>query len=203
MVTCYCLALAAKSPSVYEDIRHNQKTGTGFLVLLRQRRLRDYKNYIRPQRGLNPQIVNELIHKVRNFSDIEKYIVLLFDEIKIQENLAWDKHTGELIGFVDLGDVDVNYATLQKVDELATRVLVSMIRSIVNPFKFTLANFATIGITSNQIFPIFWKAVGICELQCGLKVLAATCDGASPNRRFFRMHFQLSGLDDDQDAIRP
>ena len=84
-----------------------------------QRRLRDYKNYTRPQRGFNPEIVNELIHKVRNFSDIEKYIVLLFDEIKIQENLVWDKHTGELIGFVDLGDVDVNYATLQKVDEFS------------------------------------------------------------------------------------
>ena len=118
-----------------------------------------------------------MIHKIRNLSDSDKYIVLLFDEIKIQENLVWDKHTGELIGFVDLGDVDVNCATLQKVDELATRVLVFMIRSIVNPFKFTLANFVTIGITSNQIFPIFWKAVGICELQCGLKVLAATCEG--------------------------
>ena len=30
--------------------------------------------------------------------------------------------------------------------------------------------------------------------------IAATCDGDSPNRRIFRMHFQLSGLDDDQDA---
>ena len=27
------------------------------------------------------------------------------DEMKIQENLVWDKHTGELIGYVDLGDI--------------------------------------------------------------------------------------------------
>ena len=26
------------------------------------------------------------------------------DEMKIQENLVWNKHTGDLIGFIDLGD---------------------------------------------------------------------------------------------------
>ena len=63
-------------------------------------------------------------YKVKDFSDIEKFVVLLFDEMKIQENLVWDKHTGELIGYVDLGDIDLNYATLEKVDGIATHVLV-------------------------------------------------------------------------------
>ena len=26
------------------------------------------------------------------------------DEMKIQEDLIWDKHTGDLIGYVNLGD---------------------------------------------------------------------------------------------------
>ena len=52
--------------------------------------------------------------------------------MKIQEDLVWDKHTGELIGFVDLGDTDSNQATLQDVKELATHVLVFLIKSIVN-----------------------------------------------------------------------
>ena len=30
--------------------------------------------------------------------------------MKIQENLVWDKHTNELIGFLDLGDPELNYA---------------------------------------------------------------------------------------------
>lgn len=200
MIIRYCLALSAKSSSAYEDIRYNEKTGTGFLILPSQRRLRDYRNYIRPQRGFNPEIVNELKQKVKDFSDIEKYIVLLFDEVKVQENLVWDKHTGELVGYVDLGDIDTNYATLQTVDELATHILVFMVRSIVNPLKFTLANFATTGITSEQIYPIFWKAVGICELQCNLKVIAATCDGASPNRKFFKMHKNFCD-DEDKDVV--
>ena len=38
----YCLSLLSKSSSAYEDIRYNEKTGTGFLILPSQRRLRDY-----------------------------------------------------------------------------------------------------------------------------------------------------------------
>ena len=41
--------------------------------------------------------------------------------------------------------------------------------------------------------PIFWKAVSILEMTCNLWVIAATSDGASPNRKFFRLHFGLDG----------
>jgi len=195
MVIRYCLSLAAKSSSAYEDIRYNAKTGTGFLVLPSLRRLRDYKNYIHPQRGFNKHIINELKSKTKDFSDAEKFVVLLLDEMKVQENLVWDKHTGELIGYVDLGDPAVNYATFEKVDSIATHILVFMLRSIVNPFKFSLANFATTGATGSQLFPLFWKAVGICELN-KLHVLAVTCDGASSNRALFKMHFRMQHDDD-------
>ena len=40
--------------------------------------------------------------------------------MKIQDDLVWDKHTGELIGFVDHGDTNLNYATLKKVDSIAS-----------------------------------------------------------------------------------
>ena len=118
------------------------------------------------------------------------------DEMKIQENLVWDKHTGDLIGFVDLGDTDLNYATLQKTDEIATHVLAFLVRSVVNPLKFTLANFATTGATSVQMFPLFWKAVGILEDKVGIKVVGVTCDGASPNRSMFRMHLHMTRVED-------
>ena len=89
-------------------------------------------------------------------------MVILFDEMKIQENLVWSKHTGDLIGFVDLGNVNLNYATLQETSAIASHVLVFLLRSVViNPFKFSLANFATKNATASQIFPVFWKAVAI------------------------------------------
>ena len=195
MIIRYCLSLAAKSSAVYDEIRYDKKSGTGFLVLPSLRRLRDYKNYIRPQRGFNKEIISELRNKTKDFSENEKYVTLLMDEMKIQENLVWDKHTGELIGYVDLGDIHTNYATLSKVDQIASNVLVFLIRSIVNPFKFTLANFATTAATATQMFPIMWKAISICELN-SIKVLAVTCDGAPQNRKLFKMHFHMTREND-------
>ena len=54
-------------------------------------------------------------------------------KMKSKKDLVWDKYYNELIGYVDLGDTDLNYATLNKVDKLATRVLVFLVKSIVNP----------------------------------------------------------------------
>ena len=196
MVIKFFLGLAAKSASAYDEIRYDEKKQTGILILPSRRTLRSYKNYIRPKQGFNKEIITELCEKVKDFSEAEKNIVILMDEMKIQENLVWDKHTGELIGFVNLGDIDLNYAALQKVDKVASHVLVFLIRSIVNPLKFSLANFATSGATSFQMYPLFWKAVSICELQCKLKVMAVTCDGASTNRKFFKMHAVLGSAED-------
>ena len=96
--------------------------------------------------------------------------------------------TGELIGFVDLGDIDLNYSTLNDVSQLASYILVFMIKSLANPLSYSLATFATAGITSGQLYPLFWRAVAYLEMTCALKVVASTADGASPNRKFFRIH---------------
>ena len=75
----------------------------------------------------------------------------------------WNQHTGELVGFVDLGDVDLNQAVLSKIDTLATHVLVVMIKSIVNTLSCKFSTVATTGISCTENFPLFWRAVGILE----------------------------------------
>ena len=62
------------------------KNGTGFLILPSRRRLRDYKNYIKPQQGFNKMIIEELKSKIRAFTDIEKYFIVSF---------WWDETTGK------------------------------------------------------------------------------------------------------------
>ena len=165
-----------------------------------RRRLRDYKNYIRPQQGFNKDVINELKNKVSNFSNIERYIILLMDEMKVQENLGWDKHTGDLIGFVDLGDPRLNYATLQK-HEVASHILVFLVCCVINPLKFSLANFATSNAKAVQMISLFWKAVGICEENCNLKVVGVTSDGASSNRSMYRMHLNMTKAEDVNNDI--
>ena len=51
------------------------------------------------------------------------------DKMKMQENLVWEKHNGELTGYVYLGNIDLNYATSSKA---VFHVLVFLIRSIAN-----------------------------------------------------------------------
>ena len=46
----------------------DEKNNTGFLFLPCRRRLRDYKNYITPQRGFNKEILLELTKKTLKLS---------------------------------------------------------------------------------------------------------------------------------------
>ena len=76
----------------------------------------------------------------------QRYIVLSFDKIKRKENLIYVKHSGELIGYVDLGDLgdpELNYSTFQDANDLASHVLVYYIRGLASDLKYSLAYFAT------------------------------------------------------------
>ena len=53
MIIQFCTSLAAKSASVYDDIQYDEKPGTGILILSSRCRLRDYKNYIKPEREVS------------------------------------------------------------------------------------------------------------------------------------------------------
>ena len=122
------------------------------------------------------------------------------DEMKIQEDLVWDKHTGDLIGYVNLGDSQLHYATLKKSDDIASHVFDFLLRSIVNPLKFTLANFATKNLTSLQLFPLLWKTVGILE-DNDLNVMAVTSDGAAANRTMYRMPSEMKHTNNDKGIV--
>ena len=89
-------------------MRNNEKAGTAFLILPCCRRLRDI--YIKPQCSFNSEIVDELRTKIKRFSENEKFVLLLTDDMKIYENLVQDKHSGELIVYVGLEDVNLKYA---------------------------------------------------------------------------------------------
>lgn len=79
MVIRFCLSLAAKSPSCYEELRNSK-----VLVLPSQRTLRDYRNCIKPQRGFQEEVVKELISMTSSYFDVHRYVVLMFDEMKVK-----------------------------------------------------------------------------------------------------------------------
>ncbi len=131
---------------------------------------------------------------VHECPDHQKYVAVIFDEIHIRADLVYDKHTGELIGFCDIGDINNHLLQVEKSTEedpkpaLAKSMLVFMVRRLFGSLKFPYAQFSTKDISGDLLFQPFWDVVYHLEM-CGFKVIAATADGASPNRAFLRIHF--------------
>ena len=149
--------------------------------------LTDYKNAITPSPGFNHKVIEELCKIACPLKGFQRFVCLSFDEMKIQENFVFDKNTERLVGFVDLGDPELNYANFQE-EVIAKYAFVFYVRGIASDLKYSLVYFATDGARAYQIMSIFWEAVSYLELTCRLPVVAYVCDGASPNRKFFNMH---------------
>ena len=100
----------------------------------------------------------------------------------------------EIIGFTNLGNFNEQLLQAEREMEIncvhppiAKQILGIMIQGFFLKFEFPLAHFPTCGVTGDTLFPIVWEAVRVLE-STGLKTIAITADGASPNWKFFRMH---------------
>ena len=182
----FALSIHGKSPSTYRELHDS-----GALILPSERVLRDYKNYFKPKAGINKENVECLREKINSFTEVQRYIAIVIDEMKIQSNLVFDKHSGDLIGFVDLGDPMVNFAYVEE-ESVATHALAFLVRGLCTDLKHIIAYYFTKDLTSFQLMPLFWRTVSVLELSLQLYVCAAVNDGASANRKFFRLHSQLA-----------
>ena len=97
MIIRFALSLAMKSGAAYDELRKS-----GILVLPSRRTLSDYKNAITPTTGFNPAVIMQLRKQCEEFNELEKMIVLSFDEVKIQSDLVLDKHSGRVIIFFNV-----------------------------------------------------------------------------------------------------
>ena len=186
----WCLSLKLLSSSCYNALR-----SSGVIKLPSDRTLRDYTNWTKLTTGLSTSVDQQLLIEANlESSEHNCYVCLIFDECKIKEDLVYDKHTGELIGFVDITDINNHLKSIEKsydkstaatsVQKLATHMLMFMVRGLFSSLKFPYAQFSTNNLTGDLIFPIFWKVVERLELL-GLVVV---CDGAAPNRKFFKLY---------------
>ena len=97
------------------------------------------------------------------------------DEMKIRSNLVFDKVSGDLIGFIDLRDPMTNFTCLTDEDPVASHALAFPLRGLCTDLKHVIAYFVT-----------------VLEVSLKLRVCAAINDGASPNRKFFRLHSKMA-----------
>ena len=125
-----------------------------------------------------------------------KYVVLTLDEMKIKEDLVYNKQTNQVIGFVSLGATVKQLQELEscntnrKIKDVATHVLQFMVRALVGKLDYPLAHFSASALSGEQLFSLMWEAIEAVEMA-GLKVIVIT---TSQNRKLFRLHEDPSGF---------
>ena len=174
----WCLNIKLRSTSAFTAMRNS-----GFLKLPSERTLRDYTHWTKMTSGFQPSSFERLLVEAK-YDDLEewqKFVVLLHDEIKIKSDLVYCKHTGELIGFANLGDVNNSLVDFEKqcqneiancTPDIATYILAFMVRGVSTRLEYPLAHFPCSGCTSaDLIYPLFWDGVRYLE-TLGFKVIA-------------------------------
>ena len=193
LIIRWCLYIRSKSSKAYDGLRQ-------FLNLPSQRTLYDYSHYTEHGTGFQEKVTEQFVSEcIKNSNDNEcsQYVGILFDEVRIKADLVYDKHSGELVGYVDLDKVgnefmNLHYALNDANQSIAKFLLVVMIRGVTTALKYPLATFATDGIKATFIDTVIWEAMEIVEIDTCMKVLFLCCDGATPNRKFFKIHDQLN-----------
>ena len=123
----------------------------------------------------------------------------------------YDKNSGEMIGFVDLGDLNNKLAQFQRscsneVDNekppLATHMLVFMVCGKLSGVKFLYAQFPCTATTADQLYSLVWGCVSRLE-GARFKVLSVTCDGAASNRNFMEARTSLFSKQKIRTVMKP
>ena len=132
---------------------------------------------------------------------LAKYVGLVLDEMYVKEGLFFNKHSGELVGFADLGEINnllADYEQQLSISETTPRplgkcVLLFMVRGLFTSLKFPYVQFPAASTKGSDIFPLVQQAIKHLT-RLGLVVTTITCDGASDNRRMFAMFNSTEAL---------
>ena len=187
----WCLYLHHKSSGCYLTLRNS-----GVLTLPSDRTLRDYKHSSTSRIGFSYELDLELFEAVAKLrpQNLAKYVGLTLDEMHVKEGLCFDKHTGTLIGYSDLGEVnnllsdyEQQLSTSEETPRLLGKcMLMFMVRGLFTNLKFPYVQFPANSTKGANIFPLVRQAIKHLS-RLGLHVITVTCDGASDNQRMFSM----------------
>lgn len=95
--------MQCRSSGAYESLRIS-----GCLRLPSQHTLRDYTHHIKVAPRFS-HVVDKLLSTTANVESCperERYTLLLLDEMHIREDIVYNKHSGEMIGFTNLGEIN-------------------------------------------------------------------------------------------------
>ena len=115
-------------------------------------RLPSEHDFIKSKVGFSPD-VNMALYQQAKVEEYKKCVGILFDEVKIKDNLVFDKVEGNVVGRVNIGEFNNELDMLEKessgekvdvLSRIATHILVFMVRGICTAF-------ATQSLTASQL----------------------------------------------------
>ena len=88
----WCIYVRHLSSSAYELLRTS-----GILRLPSQRTLRDYTYHTKACHGFSATVDRQLMDlaKIDSCKAMDKYVIIIMDEMHIREDIVYDKHTGQ------------------------------------------------------------------------------------------------------------
>ena len=97
----------------------------------------------------------------------QRHVFIIMDEMHFKEDLVYDRHSGELIGFANLGEFNTHLANLERamdqsqthITPLAKSLLVFMIRGLFSGLQFPYVQFPCLNLTGDMMYDVFWEAV--------------------------------------------
>ena len=89
------------------------------------------------------------------------------DEMHIREDHIYDKHTGALLGFTSLGDINSHLDRFEQSVEtntireslVAKTMLIIMVRGLFTKLQYPYAQFPSVKFSGDQIVDPFWEAI--------------------------------------------
>ena len=137
---------------------------------------------IKASTGFSSQVDEMLKRGAESFGTDErdKCVLLLLDEMHVRNDLVYDKHSGELSGFVNLGEMNEQLLNLENSlqrgnpssstkRQLASTMMVFMVKGLFSQLQFPYVQFPCKNLSGDLLYDPFWEAVSRIE-RCGLKV---------------------------------
>lgn len=172
-----CLLMNAKSPKLYNYIRKNK-----ILVLPCKNTLRKYLSAYKTGFGFCTKVLAVLKQRTLNMDVFKRHGGILVDEIKLAEHLSVST-SARIDGLVDLGP----FTTAKDRTLPCDHGMVIMFSPFVGRWTQILAVFATNGnVKGDLLAKILMEAVILAE-DAGLFVDFITCDGATWNRKMWKV----------------
>ena len=109
--------------------------------------MRDYTHYFENKPGFQDEVNDQLLEGVERMKlpPEKKYVALLIDEMKVK-GLVYNKTSGEIVGFINIGDINQQLLRLEQEDDhppIPKQVLIIMVRGLMFKLEFPYAHFGT------------------------------------------------------------